>query len=110
MIQPLGYKILIEIPKIKEKMAGMFYIPEEAKKKQQMGAEVGIIRAIGPLAFTDRYDETPVSVGQYVYFKKYAGQMPTNKSDRDLRIIMDDDLDGIAPEDEIAIEFELFTE
>lgn len=108
MTQPLGYKVLLEIPKVKEKMEGMFYIAEDTKKKQQLGAEVGIVRALGTLAFSDKYDTPPVKIGDYVYFRRYAGQQPISATKKNLRLIYDEDLDAIADKEDVATEFELF--
>ena len=62
-LQPLQEYVLLEMAEVEEKTQGGIIIPDTAKEKPQYGKVV----AIGNI-------ENPgISVGDYVYFKKYSG-------------------------------------
>ncbi len=62
-LQPLQEYVLLEMAEVEEKTQGGIIIPDTAKEKPQYGKVV----AIGNI-------ENPgISVGDYVYFKKFSG-------------------------------------
>jgi chaperonin GroES len=62
-LQPLQDYVLLEMMEIEEKTAGGIIIPDTAKEKPQYGKVV----ALGNI------EDPGIGVGDFVYFKKYAG-------------------------------------
>mgnify|MGYP005810209045 CR=1 FL=1 len=73
--QPTGYRILVEMPELKEKTSGGIVIPESTKKLEETAGIVARVVAMGPDAYKDRdrFSEPWCKVGDFVMMKSYSG-------------------------------------
>jgi len=62
-LQPLQDYVLLEMIEMEEKTSGGIIIPDTAKEKPQYGKVV----ALGTI------EESGIGIGDFVYFKKFAG-------------------------------------
>lgn len=96
MPKPVGYRVLIEIPRKEETSKGGILLPEDMRKKDEMGSDTGIVRKIGSLCYQDdRLGKTPwVKEGDEVYYIRYAG-IAIKCKDKLYRFINDEDIYGL---------------
>ena len=73
-IVPVEYKILIKVDELDDKSAGGIYLPDNAREREQMAHDRGILVAISEMAFSDWKGRQP-KVGEKVIFNKYAGSI-----------------------------------
>lgn len=74
MITPMDTRILVEVPKINNKI-GSIYIPDEMAEREGMSQVRATVISIGEWAFPDiKYAP---DVGDTVYISKYAGLLYT---------------------------------
>ncbi len=88
-IKPLGDRVLVKCIENEGKTPGGLYIPESAKEKAQLGTVISVSKGK-----TDKNGirvPLEVTVGQTVYFGKYAG---TEAGDNHM-IIREDEILGI---------------
>lgn len=98
MPRPLGYRVLLELPKkeIKEKSEGGIYLPPSQKKEQERknaGIDIGTIVDMSPGAFKDpneNYElEILPKIGDRVMFDRYAGKHLEYTDGRQYRLVKD---------------------
>jgi co-chaperonin GroES (HSP10) len=82
MIVPALHRILVKADRLENvdkthvmaKKAGIF-IPESADKaRAQAGVDKGVVVAIGPTAFRDFNTVSPIKVGSYIAYARFAGK------------------------------------
>ena len=98
-LEPVGYRLLVEVEPIEQTTAHGFHIhanTDDAKREQKF-QEWGTVRALGPLAYEDKYHSKAwVKVGDEVYFRKYEGWFYEDKdSERFFHILNDTDIMAI---------------
>ena len=83
MIVPTLHRILVKADKLEEtdkayvkaKQIGIV-IPElEDRKRAQAGVDKGVVHAIGPTAYRDWNTASPIEVGDYVAYARFAGKL-----------------------------------
>jgi co-chaperonin GroES (HSP10) len=63
----LGWDVLIKAVEVPEKI-GSVYLPDASKDSQQRRQNIGLVLAIGPVAFTDRFESRKCNVGDYIHY------------------------------------------
>lgn len=93
LFAPMEARVLVHVDKLEEKTeAGIILNSSESHNRQEMAHDVGIIIALGPVAFSNLDEDAPV-IGDRVMFNSYAG----NKKEIDgevYRYINDHDFFG----------------
>ena len=107
-VSPVGWQVLIEVVDItvgKTTKGGLIEIPIDVDKKtEQSHLNVGKVLKIGPIAWK-KYDDVPwYKEGDYVYFRKYQGELAETTDGRILRLMDADDIKGIADLDTTVTE------
>jgi chaperonin GroES len=92
-IQPVEYKVLIKPEVVEAKTAGGLYLPEQSQDKEKMAQVRGALVAIGGNAFEDWCG--PPSIGDNVYFAKYAGYVVKGVDGEEYRLANDKDIAAI---------------
>lgn len=88
-LQPLADRVLIKLVEHEDKTAGGLYIPDSAKEKAQVGKVVAVGK--GRIGKDGERMPLDVTVGQTVYFGKYAGTEAGNGH----LIVREDEILGI---------------
>ena len=74
--QPKGYKLLISIPKMAEKLKGGVYMPDKLVKMEETASIIGFVVDMGEEAYKDE-DKFPsgpyCKKGDFVIFRSYSG-------------------------------------
>lgn len=73
-IEPVEFKVLIEVDEIDDKSAGGLYLPQSTMEREQLGCDSGTLIAVSKMAFFD-WSGTVPKVGDRVIFEKYAGTL-----------------------------------
>jgi len=101
---PVGWRLLLEIPKIAEKTKGNLIVPEEAREKHGYIATQGKVVKIGPSCYTgDRFNDHEgnhcpwCKVGDTVEFIRHSGVVIPGY-DENYRVINDEDVLMVIPE------------
>jgi chaperonin GroES len=91
-IRPLDDRVVVSPLDAEEKTSGGIVLPDTAREKPQKGE----IIAVGPGRLLDSGDRAGlgVSVGDHVYFGKYAGT-DVKVDGRELKIMRESDILGI---------------
>lgn len=101
MIEPTLHRIVVKADKLEEtdqtyKKANALglVIPEhEDRKRAQAGVDKGIVVSIGPTAFRDFHSDSPIAVGDYVAYARFAGKAITDPhTNEDFIILNDEDI------------------
>jgi co-chaperonin GroES (HSP10) len=74
--QPIGYKLLIYIPYLQEKLESGVYQPKDSRNQYEAAAIQGYVIALGPDAYKDekRFNGIPwCQPGDRVMFRAYSG-------------------------------------
>ena len=109
MIKPLGYQVLVKMEEIEQTvkegaLAGFVLTSDEENKREQVGHDLGVVVAFGPLAYTgwegvqgvtpdERAECWGVKVGDKVEFHRYDGKIPAGHKDH--RLVPDKELIGV---------------
>ena len=93
-IQPVEYKVLIELERLEEKTIGGIIRPIERLERDQMAQTTATLIAVGGNAFSDWVGPIP-KVGDKVLVDKYAGVRPDRDESNPLRLCMDKDICAI---------------
>lgn len=101
-LQPIEYKVLVLPDLIEEtdetvkrfKALGM-ELPEKEMEREKYKQVTGKLICVGGKAFCDFGDPSP-SVGDDVYFAKYAGQIIKSDDGTEFRLMSDKDITAIA--------------
>lgn len=78
-VYPFGPRVLVQLRSPKSKTRSGLYLTSETRETEAYNTQVGLVRAVGPLAFRARSDLTPwpegawASEGDYVRVPKYGG-------------------------------------
>jgi co-chaperonin GroES (HSP10) len=107
------WHVLVEPIRPKEKSAGGIYVPPDAKKAKEIQTTIGIVRDVGPTAFTGktasgidlskfcRDIEGPEDlIGCFVSYQRYTGNVYDLKNGRRLIMITDSEILGVVPDPE----------
>lgn len=97
LVRPVGYKILIAMPKVLEKTKGGIFVPDDLKTREHTASIVGVVVALGPEAYSDitRYPNGPwCKIGDTILFRSYSGTRFKYK-DQEFRHINDDTVEAI---------------
>ena len=99
--QPMGYHILIVMPKVQEQTKGGVLLPNEVKSREDIASIVGKVIKIGEDAYpnTDtRFASGPwCSEGDWVMVSKYAGHR-FEYDGVEMRILNDDAILAVVTE------------
>lgn len=99
---PTGWRILVEIPEKKEQTRGGIFLPEQAKRDEEIASLCGRVLQLGPLCYQDEakfgFDsEAWCKPGDYVLMAAYSGtRLKVPGTSRELRLINDDAVIGTA--------------
>jgi chaperonin GroES len=93
MIVPILHRLLIKPDNVETKTASGIIVSLN-EKREQAAAEKGVIIAIGDTAFKDFKAEVIPSVGDRVYFAKYAGKEVVENEEKFL-LVNDEDCLGV---------------
>lgn len=95
--RPAGFKLLVTLPEVEDKLGGFLIKAEETKHVEQMTSVVALVVDVGPEAYgdTSRFPSGPwCKQGDYVLIGPYRGQRFTVYG-REYRIINDDCVEGV---------------
>lgn len=101
MIIPTLHRVLVRADKLEEtdktfKKARELnlLIPElEDRKRAQAGVDKGIVVKIGPTAFRDFNAESPIEIGDYIAYARFAGKIITDPfTDEEYVALNDEDI------------------
>ncbi len=100
-IKPLDYHVLVMVPEPRtQRDSGIIVASADLAKREQAGAQIGIIVAVGRNAFGESKD--PARPFDIVLFRRYAGMIPMvpglagdGKSESGLRLMKDEEVIGI---------------
>lgn len=113
---PTGYNLLIEPKKVQDKSAGGILLG--STEREQSACEIGVVVAIGPIAFHGvtgcdpekyppgdaRHKMRPheiwgVNIGDTIMHKRYAGDSTYIKDFKDFRLVPDTEIIGVVQGD-----------
>ena len=96
-VRPYEFKVVVAMAKPPEKTKGGLYIPDSAKERNEMAAQLGRLVAVSPMAFT--YDaralEHAPKVGDVVTIGKFGGSEFTGPDGQFYRILEDRNVSGV---------------
>jgi chaperonin GroES len=109
-LMPLSDKILVLVDRVEVATAGGVILTDDVQERANLGAESGVIVAMGPQAF--RFDdagkvwqgERP-DVGTHVFFQRYSGQVVRGRDGRMYRTMDAQCIGAVALPDETADPF-----
>tara|TARA_R110000868_G_scaffold57343_1_gene177190 strand:- start:261 stop:584 length:324 start_codon:yes stop_codon:yes gene_type:complete len=99
MIETVLHRILVKADKLEEtdktyvkaKALGL-HIPEmDDRKRAQAGVDKGVVVSIGPTAFRDFGAESPIKVGDYIAYARFAGKVLTDPATEEDFVILNDE-------------------
>ena len=93
-LQPIEYKVLVQLDKVEERTEGGLWIPATLKEKQQMMQVEAVLVAAGGNAFNDFKGDVP-SIGDHVYVAKHAGYQVTGMDGEKYQLMNDKDIAAI---------------
>ena len=94
---PVGFRLLIAIPKKDQKTSGGVLLPEDMRKREESASMVGMVLKVGPDAYRDvaRFPSGPwCKVGDFIVMRSYSGTR-LDVHGQEFRIINDDSVEGI---------------
>lgn len=97
MPKPSGWKILIAVPKAKQKTEGGIYKPEEAMHVEEIGTIIGLVLQLGDLAYKDqkKFPSGPwCHRGDYIVMRTYSGTR-FMVGEQEFRLINDDTVEAV---------------
>jgi len=97
-LAPTEYNVLIAPEVIEDRTAGGIFLPEQAKETDQLAQTRGRIVAVSPLAFNfDNWpdDARKPSVGDVVWYGRYAGTVIAGRDNREYRLCKDKDVGAL---------------
>jgi len=93
---PVGYKMLIALPKTKEKTDGGIVLPDERRNAESVASIIGLVIAQGDDCYRDeaKFGSPWCCVGDWVLIRSYAGtRFKVNETE--FRLINDDSIDAV---------------
>ena len=104
-IKPVGFYVLVETQLVEEKTAGGILLTKDTAQKEQSVTEEGILRAVGPTAYSGwegcKDESKPahvqwgVNIGDKVEFRKFEGKKSVVKDYDNFRYIPDTHIIGV---------------
>lgn len=108
-----GSRVLVQVRTPKRKTKGGIILTDDAKETEQWNTQVGLVRAVGPLAFCNRETMKPwvegvwCQPGDFIRMPKYGGdrwQINTKDGEPALFVVFNDlDLTGKLLGDPLAV-------
>lgn len=98
---PIGWRLLLSIPNVKEKTSGGIIIPDERRTAEAVASVVGLVMAMGEDCYNDktRFPSGPwCKVGDWVLIRSFAGtriMVNCSGGKKEFRIINDDSIDAV---------------
>lgn len=93
-ITPVGHVVLVLPDEVKRQTdTGIVLQTPEQADREQLGQTDGVVVALGPEAYNDRF-----KVGQRVVMTKYAGMIRVGNDDVHYRLINDNEIKAILEE------------
>jgi len=101
MIIPTLHRILVKADKLEEvdkthvkaRQLGLVIPDSDDNKRAQAGVDRGTVVSVGPTAFRDFNAESPIKVGDYIAYARFAGKMLTDPAtEEDFVILNDEDI------------------
>lgn len=101
MIIPTLHRILVKADRLEEvdkthvqaKKLGLVIPDHDDKKRAQAGVDKGTVISIGPTAFRDFNAESPIKVGDYVAYARFAGKIIDDpETEEDFVLLNDEDI------------------
>lgn len=95
--KPVGYKLLIALPKIEETFAGGIIKADATKNNEQILSVVGVVLDMGEQAYADvdRYPSGPwCKPGDYVVFRANTGTR-IKVNGQEYRLMNDDSIEAV---------------
>ena len=113
LIEIFGSRVLVQVRTPKLKTKGGIILTDDAKETEQWNTQVGLVRAVGPLAFCNRETMKPwvegfwCKPGDFIRMPKYGGdrwQIKTPTGEPALFVVFNDlDLAGRLLGDPLAV-------
>lgn len=93
-IIPTGYHVLVKPEEVEEKTKSGIYLPDQHIDRRFQAQQRGVLVAVGGTAFTrsDIWREGELSVGDNVYFDKFAGAEVKGADELKYRLLSDTDV------------------
>lgn len=94
---PRGWKILIALPRVRERTDGGIIKPEEVLQYETVGSIIGLVLKVGDLAYKDgkKFPTGPwCEPGDYVLMRTYSGTRISVKG-QEFRMINDDTVEAV---------------
>ena len=98
--KPVGFKLLIALPKIEEAFDSGIIKADRTKREEYILTMVGAVIDMGTEAYSDkeRFPNGPwCKVGDFVLFRANSGTR-INVNGQELRILNDDSIDAVVPD------------
>lgn len=101
MIIPTLHRILVKADKLEEtdktfvqaRKIGIVIPENDDRKRAQAGVDKGIVVAVGPTAFRDFNAESPIKVGDYIAYARFAGKILNDPAtDEEFVVLNDEDV------------------
>lgn len=97
-LKPVGWRILVMMPEIKETTSGGIYLPDDYTAKEQVASPIGFVCDKGPLCYLDpkKFSDGQhwCQRGDIIFFRAYAGTRVVIKG-REFRFITDESVEGV---------------
>jgi co-chaperonin GroES (HSP10) len=94
---PVGYKLLVALPKVEEKFDSGILKAEKTVQQEQILSTVGAVLDMGPQAYsdTDRFPHGPwCKVGDFVMFRANTGTR-FKVAGQEYRLMNDDSIEAV---------------
>jgi co-chaperonin GroES (HSP10) len=95
--KPSGWKVLIAVPKAKEKTEGGIYKPYESMNAEEVGTIIGLVLKMGDLAYKDqkKFPTGPwCHRGDFIVMRTYSGTR-FKVGEQEFRLINDDTVEAV---------------
>jgi co-chaperonin GroES (HSP10) len=100
-VRPCGHYIKVQCINFEEKKDSKIILPDEIKRRESQGLDVGIVIEIGKIAYKgysgcENADDWGIKVGDYVEFGRYDGKETRasefNENLKGIRFLNDNDI------------------
>lgn len=101
MIIPALHRVLVKADRLEDvdkthlmaKKAGIIIPDSGDKARAQAGVDKGTVVLVGPTAFRDFNAESPVQIGSYIAYARFAGKAVTDPyTDEEFVLLNDEDV------------------
>lgn len=97
IMKPMGYRILVRIPRLDSKMKSGLYRPDSSRSLEETASCLGEVVAIGETAYQDneKFPGDPwCQVGDVIMMRAYSGTR-FKIDDQEYRLINDDTVEAV---------------